>query len=207
MAELITKSPIQFSHQADGTVQLAGRPDVVLKVHQDQAQAITPAWERTLGLPIYQEEWDALAIAHGLSGRFIQFVLCDESPTKHVGHVPLQPAKIRVHPARYHFTLSHTGYVIGSAFPVLLIPKDLAQANRPDFVEGDCLVGTCELYDSPLANLVWRGLEQKIFSHTCAVLSQTAEDPDGCGDLVEIALVSAPEAACRAAKVLRHWEA
>lgn len=207
MAELPRKSPLQFHHLADGQVKLVGRPDVVLKVHEAQANTGFPDWERQLGLPTYQEEWDALAIAQGLSCRFVQFVLCDQSPTKHVGHYPLQPARIRLQPARYLFTLGHTGYVIGSCFPVMLLPKDLARVNLPDFVEGDCLVGTAELYASALATIAWRGLEQKIFSHTCAVLAQHPEDPAGAGDLVEIALVSEAEAACPGARVLKWWEA
>ncbi|MEP6890612.1 MAG: hypothetical protein ABI955_07960 [Nitrospirota bacterium] len=79
--------------------------------------------------------------------------------------------------------------------------------NTPELVEGDCVVGQAELYDSPLADIAWRGLERKIFSHVCAVVSQTPEDPFGTGDLVEIALVSEPEAACPGARVLKTWEA
>ena len=65
-----------------------------LKVHEQQSQASVPAYERQLGLPTYQEEWDALAIAQDLSGRFVRFVLCDQSRTKHRGNYPLQPAGI-----------------------------------------------------------------------------------------------------------------
>ena len=204
---LPTKSPIQFAHQADGTVQLAGRPDVTLKTHEGQAGSGYPAWYASLGLPRFAEQWDELSIASCLSGRFIQFCLCDESPTKHAGNVPLQPAKIRVEFGRYRLVLSHTQYVIGECFPVLLIPKDLAQANRPDFVQGDCIVATAELFDSALADRAWRGVRQGIFSHACAVVNQQPGDPDGAGDLLEIALVSEPEAACPGAKVLRWFEA
>lgn len=68
--------------------------------------------------------------------------------------------------------------------------------------------GRCaELYDSQLAAVAWRGLEQGIFSHSCAVVSQRPENADGTGDLIEVALVSEAEAACPGARVLRHWEA
>jgi hypothetical protein len=208
MTDLVVKSPIQFEHRPDGSVQLAGRPDVTLKTHEQQATATFPDWYRQLGLPTYQEQWDALAVATSLNERFIQFCLCDESPTKHAGNVPLQPALIRVHPVqRYRLILGHTQYVIGEANMVLLIPRSLTQANRPGFVTGDCLVGTAELYDSKLADLAWRGLQQGIFSHSCAVVAQQPGDPVGAGDLVEIALVSEAEAACPGAKVLRWWEA
>ena len=206
MAELPTKSQIQFEHRADGTVGLVGRPDVVLKVHEKQSQATVPECDRLLGLPTYQEEWDALAIAQDLSGRFVRFVLCDQSPTKHVGNYPLQPARIRLQPARYPLTWGHRGYVIGFCFPVMLHQKE-ERVNVPDFVEGDCVIGVAELFDSKLADLAWTGLARKIFSHTCAVLAQRPEDPDGAGDLVEIALVSKPEAACPGARVLRTGEA
>ena len=79
--------------------------------------------------------------------------------------------------------------------------------NVPDFVEGDCVIGVAELFDSKLADIAWTGLTRKIFSHTRAVLGPRPEDPDGAGDLVEIALVSEAEAACPGARVLKTWEA
>lgn len=206
MANFLSKSPLQFEHRPDGSVQLAGRPDVTLKTHEQQATATFPDWYRQLGLPTYQEQWDAMSRATSLNERFLQFVMCDESPTKHAGNVPLRPAHIRVPLVRYRLTLSHTGYVIGEVYPVLLIPKDLAQASRPDFVQGDCIVATAELFDSALADIAWRGVRQGIFSHACAVVAQQPGDPDGAGDLVEIALVSEREAACPGARVLKWFE-
>jgi hypothetical protein len=210
MANLPTKSQIQFEHRPDGTVGLVGRPDVVLRVHQDQAHADFPAWERELGLPQYQEQWDALAEGTGvinLSCRFMRFILADESPTKHAGNQPLQPAHIRFDPtARYPLILGHRQYVIGACSLLMLHPKE-SREDVPDFVKGDCVGGIAELYDTPLADIAWRGLERNIFSHMCAVLNQKPEDPDGAGDLVEIALVSEAEAACPGARVLKTWEA
>lgn len=205
MHNLPIKSSIQFEHRSDGTVGLVGRPDIVLKVHEHQAQATVPACDRLLGLPTYQEEWDALALATGLSGRFARFVGADQSPTKQVGHYPLRPAQIRLQPAKYPLTWGHRGYVIGLCFPVVLHPKD-AHVNRPEFVEGDCIIGVAELFDSKLADRAWEGLARKIFTHSCAVLSQRPEDPNGAGDLIEIALVSEGEAACHGARVLKTWE-
>ena len=128
------------------------------------------------------------------------------SRTKHIGNYPLQPARIRLQPARYPLTWGHRGYVIRFCFPVMLHPKG-ERVNVPDFVEGDCIIGVAELFDSKLADIAWIGLARKIFSHTCAVLNQKPEDPDGVGDLVEIALVSEAEAACPGARVLKTWEA
>ena len=143
--------------------------------------------------------------ATGLSGRFVRFVVADQSPTKQVGHYPLRPAQIRLQPAKYPLTWGHRGYVIGLCFPVVLHPKE-AHVNRPEFVEGDCIIGVAELFDSKLADLAWEGLARKIFTHSCAVFSQRPEDPDGAGELVEIALVSEGEAACHGARVLKTWE-
>jgi hypothetical protein len=84
-------SPLQFLHLADGSVQLVGRPYVPIKVHEDQAHTGVPERERQLGLPTYQEEYEALAVASGLSPRFVRFVICDQSRTKHVGHWRHQP--------------------------------------------------------------------------------------------------------------------
>lgn len=210
MSELPSKSPLQFHHLPDGQVQLVGRPDVVLKVHEGQAQAKRPAWEGELGLPTYEEQWDALSIEHGQhSGRFVRFVLCDQSRTKHKGNFPLQPTQIRLQPGNYRFTLGHTGYVIGLCPVVQLHPSAMTRLfrNLPYFVEGDCLVGEAQLSVSGLADIAWRGLQHGIFSHACAVLNQKPDDPDGAGDLVEIALVSQPEAACPGARILKMWEA
>ena len=206
MFELPSKSPIQFQHLEAGQVKLVGRPDVVLKTHESQAHAVVPAWYRALGLPTYQEEWDALAIALSLSCRFAWFVACDESRTRHVGHWRLQPARIRLQLASYCLTLGHSGYVIGRCFPVMLLPASSARVNIPDCIEGDCLIATAELYDSKLGDIAWRGLQQGIFSHTCVVLSQKSDDPDGAGDLAEIALVSEAEASCPGAKILKTYE-
>jgi hypothetical protein len=53
----------------------------------------------------------------------------------------------------------------------------------------------------------WRILQQGVFGHTCAVVDQTSEDPDGGDDLQEIALVSEAEAGCPGARILRTWPA
>lgn len=207
MDELPSMSPLQFQHLVDGAVQLVGRPDVTLKLVGGKASAVFPEWERTLGLPTYQEQWEALAIARGLSSRFLEFVLCDESRTKLIGNWRNQPARIRFQPGWHRITLGHTGFIIGKCYALTLHPKEPATGHvkRPDFVEGDCLIGYAQLYDSPLADIAWRGLREHIFSHACAVVAQQPDDPDGTGDLQEIALVSEAEAGCPGARILRTW--
>ena len=210
MPNLPTKSQIQFEHRPDGTVGLVGRPDVVLQVHEDQAHADFPAWETELRLPRFEEQWNAMAEGTGvvsLSFRFIRFILADQSPTKHAGHRPLQPGGIRFPLlACYPLILGHRQYVIGQCSLLMLHSKGTG-VNVPSFVEGDCVIGTAELYNTPLADIAWRGLERNIFTHTCAVLNQKPEDLFGAGDLLEIALVSEAEAACPGAQILKTWEA
>ena len=67
------------------------------------------------------------------------------------------------------------------------------------------MIGEAQLYDSPLADIAWRGLQQGIFSHTCAVLAQEPDESDGTGSLAEIALVSEAEAACPGVRILKTW--
>lgn len=208
--EFPSLSPRQFHYLPDGSMQLAGRPDVTMKLVGGRASDVFPEWERTLGLPTYQEEWEALAIARGFSSRFVQFVLCDESLTKFTGNLRMQPARIRLQPGcYYHVTLGHTGFIIGKCYAVQLYRKDPGpgQMKLPVFVEGDCLIGYAQLYDSALADIGWRGLQQGIFSHACAVVNQKPDDPDGAGDLVEVALVSEVEAGCPGARNLKTWPA
>ena len=137
----------------------------------------------------------------------MRFILADQSPTKHAGHLSLQPGRIRFPLlARYPLILGHRQWVIGECSLLMLHSKE-AGVNVPSFVEGDCVIGIAELYDTPLADIAWRGLARNIFTHTCVVLAQRPEDPAGAGDLVEIALVSEAEAACPGARVLKTWEA
>ena len=152
MSDYPRMSPLQFLHLADGSVQIVGRPYVTIKVHEDQAHTGVPEWERQLGLPKFQEEWEALSIDRGFSDRFVRFVLCDQSRTKHVGNYPLQPARIRIQPGSYLFTLGHSGFEIGRCPVVKLHPKEMTRVflHLPNFVDGDCLIGEAQLYDSPL---------------------------------------------------------
>ncbi len=132
-----------------------------------------------------------------------------------LGIFPLQPTRIRFQPGRYLFTLGHTGFVIGDCYVLTLLLKDSVgrallptTLDLPDFedlVEGDCIIGQALLYDSALADIAWRGLQQDIFSHACAVLLQEPDDPDGASGLAEIALVSEVEAGCPGARVLKSW--
>ncbi len=156
MVELPTMSPIQFRHTGDGRVELAGRPDVVITGNLSTS---FPEWEHTLGLPVYQEEWEALAEPRGLSGRMVRFLV--------------QPFGIRFQSDRlYRFTLGHTGFVIG-----------LCEVRQ----QGECLVGDAILYDSPLADIAWHGIQHAIFTHSCSVLA------DG-NTLIEVALTTQEEA-------------
>ncbi|MEO7863993.1 MAG: hypothetical protein ABIU05_26895 [Nitrospirales bacterium] len=97
----------------------------------------------SLGFPVYQEHWEEWAVAQGLSGRHLRFVLCDESPTSHVGYWRFQPEKIHHggQQGRWLLTAGHSGFVIGLVYAVTLATKDTMPGlgqdgmNRPEWVE------------------------------------------------------------------------
>lgn len=213
MSNFPSKSPLQFQHLPGGQVQLAGRADVLLLVHQEQATAKFPEWERTLELPIYQQHWEEWAVPRGMSRRQLRFVLCDESPTKQVGSWRIQPGRIRfaepLSQGGFLLTLGHSGFCIGVVYALTLATKEtipLLGLDVPDWVEGDCLIGQAVLYESKLADAAWRGTQQGILNRVCAVVFMEPNEPPGTGALVEVALVSEAEAACPGARILKTWE-
>ncbi|MEO7860257.1 MAG: hypothetical protein ABIU05_07390, partial [Nitrospirales bacterium] len=190
-------SPLQFEHLDDGRIQLAGHPDVNLLVPEAQAVAVRPEWEATLGFPYYFEEWQEWAVANGLSGRRLRFVLCDSSPTTHVGHWRFQPERIRLgeQRGRWLLTAGHSGFCIGLAYGVMLATKDtmpglgLDGTEWPGWVEGNsCLIGQAMLYESRLADAAWAGVQRGILNRVCAVVSMQPGEEPGTGTLVEVAL-------------------
>jgi hypothetical protein len=148
-----------------------------------------------------------MAKASRLSRRFVQFVACDQSRTKFMEHWRWQPASIRFDPGYYHVTQGHSTYVIGRCYALTRHPKEPARGSvtLPNFIEGECVIGYAVHYGSPLADVAWRGLQHGIFSHACAVVAQQPDDPDGVGDLKELALVSEVEAGCPGARFLKMW--
>ncbi|ALA60201.1 hypothetical protein [Nitrospira moscoviensis] len=213
--KLPSKSTIQFTHGADGSVQMEGRADVsLLKVQKPQGY--TPfLWMDQLSLPRFQEDWEWAAHPKGLSRRHLRFILADESPLRTPGQRTYDPSKILVQypPDYYALTLSHTGFIIGFTQPEALIPSErredwLALGIRiPETTVGQCLIFKAVLYESPLADAAWRGIERGILTHSCAVLADFDPDQNMPGTLREVAIGPSEEVGCSGAKILQHWEA
>ncbi len=208
------KSPIQFVHRPDGSIELDGCPNVTLQTIEQQGKVRGRDWQRELRLPKYEEEWQALSVVRGLSQRHVRFVLIDESPSRLPGHPRATPSQWVLPPQGCPFELGHTGFVIGlmSAFVLGFgpdrreVPACLGIDLPCDFnPEGDFILGQAVLFDSDLANIAWTGLEKEIFSHVCPVTFRQAAPPH-VETLVQVTLTPGDYPGCSNARVIAIWE-
>lgn len=217
--EYPVKSPIQLEQRQAGGWGLAGMPDAVMEMVEDDEPVRD--WLAELGLP---KDWDALerlAQPQGLSARRFRCIVADESPTTFPGGFRLQPAKIWWRD-RLLLTLAHLGFFVGAVEWIYhglpraaLADQDLMGVLRPGaklFLEPDepepeglFIVAQMCLYDSKLADAAWVGIRRGVFGHVCAVLMRVpATAEPGTGELVEIAIGDRP--GCPGARILRFWE-
>ena len=207
-------SPIQYVQQPDGRIALEGLPNVTAQAIKEQGTVQGRDWQQELGLPHFYEDWEIMARPRGLtSGRRIRFVLMDESRTKFPGHPRLQPQHVQIpYPMRCPLTISHTGFVVGTVNSFLLIAQEDREALKglgiepPDFTEGQWILSEAELFDSPLADTAWQGLQKQIFTHTCPVLFAKPDTAMGAGELIEVALTPGDYPGCPGARILKTWE-
>jgi hypothetical protein len=205
-------SPIQqFVHNEDGTISLKGRPGVRVDVIEQQGYATARDIQKELHLPRYFEEWQELAEPIGLSRRQLQFIVADESATRFPGSIRLQPRKI-VLPHSCYLEFGHRSFIVGVVTSLILVDaaarEELKQAGLdiPSSTEGDCIVGTARLFDSPLASKAWEALQRGIFSHVCPLLFRQDHEPLGTGQLVEVSLTTDDYPGCPGARILKTWE-
>lgn len=165
-------------------------------------------WLAELDLPKDWAKLEAMAQPRGMSTRRLRFILVDESLTT-MPRVPrFKPQQWVFFPGEsYRFTLAHLGFVIGSVDTIWRAkPGEL----EPGTVEGAAILAEALLYQSPLADAAWRGIQLGIFGHACGVVHMwRAPLPDGSGEfakdeLLEVALIDRP--GCQNAKILRTWE-
>lgn len=207
-------SRIQYVHQPDGRVTLDGLPNVIVETIQEQGTVEGRDWHHELALPTYFEEYEEMALPRSSTNRRrFRFVLMDESATRFQGNPRLQPHRVLLpFPMRCPLTLSHTGFIVGSVYSFLLVSEEDKVALKslgiepPDFTEGKWILSEAELFDSPLADKAWQGLQQQIFTHTCPVLFRKPDEPTGGGELVEVALTPGDYPGCPRARVLKMWE-
>ena len=76
----------------------------------------------------------------------------------------------------------------------------------PAYVEGDCLIGDAQLFNSPLADRAWEAMEREIFSHVCVVVFRQNTQALGTGQLVEVSLTTDDYPGCQNARILKAWE-
>lgn len=204
MNDLPVTSPFQLDVGTDGKVDasLGGLPITgPLDLVPDSGPLCD--WLEELELPKDWDKLQRLAIATGYSHRVMKFILLDESVTKFPGEWRFRPYDVDFHPwgyGGYDLTLAHLGLVIGrcdclSRFPPGVIPE----------AEGACIIALATLFDSALATVAWKGIEQKIFTHVSGVVARDPAEPQGTGTLIEVGLIDVP--GCPGARILKAWEA
>jgi len=209
-------SPVQFTQGQDGSMGLEGFPHVRLATVAGQESVAGRDWRTELGLPRYFEEQEQLAKvrSNDLSGRHVRFVLLDESQPRIPGQPPYRAKAVRI-PQAVQFELGHAGFVIGEVHTFLPAFDELRQAlpralgiELPEGLspQGDYIIATGSLFDSPLAEKAWEGLARGIFTHVCPVICRPDGEPEGGGELVQVSLVPADMPGIPNARVLKTWE-
>lgn len=207
-------SLIQYAQQPDGSMTLKGLPHVTLETIEQQGSVTGRDWQGELGLPTYYEEWEAMAaLRSNESRRGLRFVLMDESPTRLAGNPRLQPQRVTLS-TTCQLELGHTGFVIGIVHRFVLGFDELRSQiptmfgiEIPADLEGDFIIGTALLFDSPLAEKAWEGLQRGIFTHVCPALLRPTSEPPGTGQLVQVSLVPGDYPGCPNARVIGGWSA
>lgn len=74
-------------------------------------------------------------------------------------------------------------------------------------IEGACLIGEAQLFNSRLADKAWEAMQRGLFTHVCPLLFRQPQEPLGGGTLVEVSLVSGDYPGCRNARIVKAWEA
>lgn len=209
-------SPFQFTQDQDGSMGLEGFPHIRLATVEGQGHVAGRDWRTELGLPTYYEQWEEIARvrSNDLSGRHVQFVLIDESQPRVRGQQPYRAKAVRIQQA-VQLEMGHAGFVVGlvhtflPAFDELryALPRALGIEMPADLSpQGDFVIATATLLDSPLAEKAWEGLTRGIFTHVCPVIFLPDGEPEGGGELVQVSLVPADMPGIQNARVLKTWE-
>jgi len=208
-------SVIQLQHQTDGSFQVKGSPHIKYVGVEGQGTVVQREWWNELRLPTYREDWEDIARAKGLSSRQIWFVVLDEAEARLPGRPRFKPERI-ILPPSCQLELAHTGFVVGLAFgfnPRWIIPRggkpDDPSLSLPPDIEGGCIIGTALLFDSPLADAAWEGLQRGIFSHVCPTLGELSTLPADYADcrcLIQVSLTTSDFPGFVNAKILKMSE-
>lgn len=188
-------SPFQFIRHPDGSMRLKDFPTVTLNTIEQQGTVTGRDWQAELGLPVYFEEWEAMATLksdtrHGT----LTFILMDESPTRLPGHPRLQP-KLMSLPTVCSLELGHSGFLIG------MVTAYVLDERRSD-VEGDFILGHARFFDSPLAEKAMEGVRRKILTHVCPVVYRPDGAPPGSGAVLQVSVVPGDYPGCPNARIL-----
>lgn len=207
----------QLVQEQNGAWALRNFPQVTVEAVEENGPPRN--WLNELGLPANHEDLEILARPRGLSARRLSFILVDESPTRFPGQPRLNPEKIGLPPA-VQLELGHIGYAIGTVdyFAPLLQSRKLSSSDDPVLLqgiapsatpfspEGDFIFAIAKLFDSPLAEAAWRGVEEGIFTHACPIIYRRPDEPAGGGVLIEVSVVGQEFPGCPNARILRRWE-
>lgn len=194
-------SPFQFTQQPDGSMTLPDFPNVALSTVEGQGSVLGRDWAKELDLPVYWEEWEALAKPrsdkhHGT----LTFILMDEAPTRLPGHPRMDPRQITL-PTACPLELGHQGFIIGFVHSYLF-----GAVPRPANVQGTYIIGHATFFDSALADKAIEGITQGVFTHVCPVVWAPPGVPIGTGQLAQVSLVPGDFPGCPNARILNFTQ-
>ncbi len=195
-------SPVQYDVLPDGRVRMTGVPGVaVVETVVPQQAAAQRDWLAELGIPKNWEALHALARPRGWSRRRFRAIVMDESLLRFRPPFRYRLDAIRIPATDVRLTLCHLGVVVGR-----LEQLYFAVEGETPGVEGQAVLALGRLYDSPLADRVWKGIGRGIFTHMCAVVLRPVTAPPGTGWLEEVALAEGEQVGCPNARLLATWE-
>jgi hypothetical protein len=191
--------PIQYHQAQDGSWTVTGLDANVCNVEMIQGDEPAFDWLAALDIPKDRDKISAMAVPSGLSQRWLRCIVCDESVTRMMGSFRYQPTRMTFRPSGQLLTLGHLGFAIG-----IVHWMQLCEPGHVEGVEGAYIMALAELYSSPLADAAWRGIQEQIFQHVCAVVLRPSAEPAGTGEVIEVALTDRP--GCPGAKILKTWD-
>lgn len=198
------RSPIRLDVDPNTHTVKASIPGTNIRIDQLEALKQLPGvpirdWLAELDIPKDWDKIEAMARPRGFGWRRLTFIIADESPLHFPGQPRLRPGTWTFRESGQMLILAHLQFAVG-----VLQRVWLAQPGEVTDVEGQAILGEAALYNSPLAEATWLGIQRGIFTGVSPIVIRNLTDPFGGGELLEVGIGDnhiGPKA-----KLLRTWD-